>query len=501
MAIDIWHLALGGILLAGALWWFARVFERRNHPLAITCRSTLRLLLPSGLLLGYLHFIVQVPVQSRAMRIVETVFWISAIWVVLSLTRVVLHERRGQTTWRSRVPGLFIDLFRFTFVGVGALLVVALVWEGNLTGAFATLGVGSLVLGLALQDTLGNLMAGIALLFERPFQVGDWIRVGETVGEVVEMNWRAVRVQTRALDVVVIPNSVLGKERIENYSRPTPTHGVEFEVAFSHRDPPNKIKRMLEDCARMTVDVSPHGISVRVKKFLDSSILYGVRVFTERFDRLNEVQSDFMTHVWYATRRAGIIIPYPVRTVYRTEVPAPSPGDPVADRQASLARVPIFAPLSPEELTTLAEGTGLVEFAAGETIIVQGEEGDTLFIVRRGRVVVSVESGNDKTAHPVAELGVGEFFGEVAVLTGGRRHATVVAVDDTELVSVPKSALEPVIENRPGLVAQFAEIIAARKDGLEAATDRPVHPLPTKPSDGEEPVPLLSVIKRFFGLT
>lgn len=498
-SVQTWEILGVGALLGLVLSWGIGAFKRRGHPLANTCQALRAFLLPSGLVLIYLHYVRGLSFESRSMRLVETIFWISAIWVVLSLIGVVLHEKRGVITWRSRIPGLFVDLMRFSLVAVGALLVVALVWDGNLTSAFATLGVGSLVLGLALQDTLGNLMAGIALLFERPFQVGDWIKVGETVGEVIESNWRAVRVQTRTLDSVVIPNSVLGKEKIENYSRPTPVHGFELEVRFSYQDPPNKVKQMLTECARLTTDVLPEGIAIRLKTYQDSSIFYGVRVFTERFDRLPDIKAEFMTHVWYAARRSSITIPYPTRTVYRTEVPPSVAQDPLVERQEMLAKVPLFSALSPEELAQLAESSSFVEFATGEPVVTQGDQGHTMFIVRHGRAAVSVRAEGSNESHTVAEVGPGDFFGEFAILTGEPRRASVLATEDVELVAVSKGALQGILERRPKLVDEIVAVIEARKHGLKAAQELRSLPALEQQVDRESSA-LLGSIKRFFRL-
>ncbi|MFM1848302.1 MAG: hypothetical protein RL417_1776 [Pseudomonadota bacterium] len=496
----MWQLLGTGALLGIVLTWGIAVCARRGHPLVYTLRSIRNLLLPSGVALGYLEFVLDLSLQSRVMRVVETIFWISAIWVALSFIRVVLHEKHGKSTWRSKVPGLFVDLVRFTLVVVGALLVVALVWDGNLTSAFATLGVGSLVLGLALQDTLGNLMAGIALLFERPFQVGDWIKVGDTIGEVIESNWRAVRVQTRSLDSVVIPNSVLGKEKIENYSRPTRAHGFDLEVSFSYQDPPNKVKSTLIECARLTTDILPSGISVRLKAYQDSSILYGTRVFTERFDRLPEIRAEFMTHIWYAARRAGITIPYPIRTVYRTEVPPGPVLDPQVERRDILGRVSLFSALSAEELHYLAESATFVEFAAGEPIVRQGESGQTMYVVRRGRATVSVCAPGSAESKIVAEVGSGDFFGEFAILTGEPRHASVIAVEDIELVAVSKIALERIFEKRPKLVEEIVAVIEARKHGLKLAKELPSLSPAEQHEVERESKALLGSIRRFFRL-
>src|SRR5688572_18273910 len=196
-------------------------------------------------------------------------------------------------------------------------------------------------------------MAGIAVLFEQPFQVGDWITVGSITGEVMEMNWRSVRVRTRGRDMVIVPNSVIGKETLVNLSRPTRVHAESHVLGFSYDDPPNTVKRVLLQVVRATRGILPEPApAVRTVAYSAYSIDYQVRFFIDDFARQQEINDEFMTRVWYAAKRNGLTIPFPTQTSfeYHVEAPAARAGEPPAD---VLARVPIFVPLSPAELASL----------------------------------------------------------------------------------------------------------------------------------------------------
>ena len=170
---NVWVLSLlvssGGLILIILLTSGANHLDRINTELAGTLRVVRNLLLPVSAALYVLIFIAHFGYESRTIKITETVFWIVAIWVLLSILQLVIFDRAAGNSWRARVPDLFVDILRLAMVVVGALLVIAGVWNRDVSGVFTTLGIGSIVLGLALQDTLGSLMAGIALLFERPF--------------------------------------------------------------------------------------------------------------------------------------------------------------------------------------------------------------------------------------------------------------------------------------------------------------------------------------------
>ena len=489
-------IALGSLGAAVLLTIASRVLLRQNNPLGVTTRGIRNVLIPAGALLLYLVVEREFPLESRAVRIVSTIFWVGTIWVVASLVKVVLFSRAAAHTWRGRVPGLFVDLVRFSVIAVGACLVVVLVWDGDITSAVATLGVGSIVLGLALQDTLGNLMAGIALLFERPFQVGDWIRVGDTTGEVIEINWRAVHLRLRSQDLVVVPNSALGKERIQNFSRPTPAHAVNVYVRFAFNDPPNTVKRILAACARQTADILPDGIVVRTHDFAESAVSYEIRCFTERFERLPDIEEEIRTRIWYAARRNGLTIPLPTRTIMKTEVPPPVARNVREAALGMLRHVPLFAALAPTEIEQLADAAVIQEYAAGEEIVSTGQIEDALFIINTGHAEVRVHNA----PAPLARLGAGDFFGEMALLTGEPRAADVAAVEDCEVLVIYKEALQPILLARPQVTAELARLIEARQLGLAAASDAAAHTDSPAVPGAERAETMVQRIRRFFGL-
>ena len=489
------------VLTMCALSIIVSLLSRRESPITELVALIRSWLVPVGAVLFYMIVVRAVPPQNTGLRVIETLFWIGAIWIVTELVRILFFARPADTTWRARVPGLFVDLLRVGVILIGAALVIALVWQGNLSGALATLGVGSIVIGLALQDTLGNLFAGIALLFERPFQVGDWVKVGDTIGRVLEINWRAVRIQPRSLDLVTVPNLVISKDRIHNFSRPTPVHAVENELGFGYQDPPNKVKEVLRAAALQTTDVLPEGVVIRTVRFSDSSVLYNARFFIERYDRLPDIQEEFMTHVWYAARRHGLTIPFPIRTVYRSELPPTVPHNSHLDAQKLVKTVPLFSPLTSTELEKIAEECFFHDYGSQERIVTQGQRGDTMYIISTGSVAVSIGTPNAQTP-PLATLNAGDFFGEMALLTGEPRAAHVTAITDVVLLVVPKQALQLILSARPEVAAEIATIVQNRRLGLSAATFQTLNPSQVA-AEGSPSTPssdMIAKIRKFFGV-
>ncbi|HLQ37453.1 MAG TPA: mechanosensitive ion channel family protein, partial [Planctomycetota bacterium] len=420
-----------------------RRLEHKHHPLGSTVRATRNLLLPLALVLvlGVQVFAWDATL-STTRKVIETLVWLAGIGVVLSLVKNTALVRQQAGYYQTRFPKLLVDILRLMLVLVGACFVIAGVWDKELGSLLTAVGVSSIVLGLALQNTLDNVMAGIAVLIERPFEVGDWIQVGSTQGQVIEMNWRSLRVRTRARDMVIVPNSVIGKETLVNFSRPTRVHGEPHVLGFSYDDPPNKVKRILQQVALTTrgvlADPAPQ---VRTLNYAAYAIEYQVRFFLDDYERLQDINDEFMTKVWYAAKRNGLVIPFPTQTSHEYHGEMPKPLSPGARHADALARVPVFVPLGPEDLEALSRDAVRQDYGRGERIVHQGDPGDALFVILDGTAVVSIRDEHG-TEREVARLGRGEFFGEMALLTGEARTANVNAADDLAVLVIFKDALQ-----------------------------------------------------------
>ena len=491
----------GWLALTLLLTVWARGLERRAHALAGPVRTVRGIVLPLALawvlatrILGWADTAASPDVR---LRVLETLLWLAGIVVAVSLVTHTALVRKDGGPAGTRYPKLLLDILRLVLVLVGACFVVAGVWEKDLGGLLTAVGVSSIVLGLALQNTLDNVMAGIAVLFERPFEVGDWITVGALTGEVVEMNWRSVRVRTRDRDLFVVPNSVVGKEILVNLSRPTRAHAENHTLSFSYDDPPNKVKRVLAEVALATRGVlaSPPP-EVHTIRYGDWSIEYRVRFFIDDYDRLLDVNDEFTTRIWYAAKRHGLTIPFPTQIEYGMEPPPPPSrrGDPGAR-----AGVPVFVPFAPDELEQLATQCERQEFARGERIVRQGEPGDSMYVVLQGTAIVTV-ADEAHAEREVARLARGEFFGEMALLTGEARTANVTAVDDLAVLVIARGALHGMLERRPALAQEMAEIVAARRQGLQAVRDVPLAPPAQREAVRRASGELLQRMRRFFGL-
>lgn len=423
-----------------------------------------------------------------------------AITVGLKFLDTVVFDWSARWRRTAPVPLVLRDIGRW-LVALGALVLIV---RGCFPGvnlnvlAMSSLVVGYIV-GNATQDTLGNLIAGLALNAERPFHIGDWVTVGGHTGMVVDTTWRATRLRTKAEDYIVIPNSSIAKEPIANFSRPTRCHGCYASIGVSYDTPPNKaretIQAALDEIPEVLKQPAP---SIYLSAYADFSINFTLKYFIEDYARLDSVQSLVMDRLWYAFKRAGISIPFPIRDVRLRDATAEDARQATLEQAAVrglLEGVELLRSLHPDELTRLAAGVQAVPYAQGETLFRQGQPGDTFCVVQSGRVGVIV-TGADGNAVPVAALGPGTFFGEMSLLTGEPRSATVLAETDTVVLAISKATFASLLQADPDLAARLAAVLEKRQAHNQTT-------LAAQPGDGPAPAarePMLNRIRRFFGM-
>jgi len=390
--------------------------------------------------------------------------------------------------WRvDRLPDRFPTIVQDAIViGLFGLTATLLLQER----IFAATAAGAVVIGLALQDTLGNLFAGLAIQIEKPFRVGHWVRIADVDGMVTEVTWRATKIRTKGGNFVIVPNSKLSGDIIINYSEPTLESRIEVEVGVSYDAAPNVVKQTILDALRdEPLILKSREPEVLIVDFAGSSVNYRVRVWTTDFAADERLRDRIRSAIYYAFKRHAIEIPYPIQVEYsRQEQPPATALDPDAAR--SLRGVPIFAPLGDVEHGELAKAARSFLYGAGEHIVRQGDPGESMFVVVRGEVVVTLAPDNRE----VARVGAGDFFGEMSLLTGAPRTATVKAAVDSQVVEITVGAFRRLVLANPAVVEQIGREVAERRAELEERRASGVA------AAVEAPHSLVNRIKRFLGL-
>jgi small-conductance mechanosensitive channel/CRP-like cAMP-binding protein len=456
------------------------------------------------------------PLAATVLAVVLISLWAAASplaaspWaaLVVLLPALVLIVRGAglvlQTLFEQRqgyaAPELLESVVAVVLYGVGAGF-IANRWFGvELTPFLATSAVVGAVVGLALQDTLGNLFAGIAIHTEAPFRVGDWVKVAESEGRVEQVSWRAVRLRTWFDDTVTIPNNEVARRAIQNYSVPRAPHSRLMTIGVNYHTPPNKVLSVLESLLDQVEWVlkEPRPV-LRIVHYGDFAITYEIRYFIARYDDYRAAEGEVNRLIWYYFRRHGIEIPFPIRTVYLHNAAEAEARESAASRlERALRGIDLFRPLSDEELKAAAAAFRHLHYSSGERIIVEGDAGSSFFVIDRGEVDVSKTLAGKSRV--LARLMEGQFFGEMALLTGEQRSATVVAATDVDVFTLDKTGFEKILVQNPAIAVEISTILSERRDALTQAKDDLTAPLTAGENAGDRSQRILTRIRSWFGI-
>jgi small-conductance mechanosensitive channel/CRP-like cAMP-binding protein len=364
-------------------------------------------------------------------------------------------------------PRIFLDVFRWVLF-IAAFVAVLYESGVNAGNLFTGSALVTAALGFALKDTLGNVFSGLAIHAERPFEVGDWIQYDQNtahIGRVVEINWRATKVITLDEAYVIIPNGQLAQASIRNFTKPDRWSRRSLYVVTPYDVPPQRVQAIILDAIRGSFGVLEHPApSVVTNDFKERGVEHWVRLFTTEFDKRDRVDGMARDRIWYALARHGIEIPVATHAVRLTELPAPAPEPPdaaVERRIECLEQVGLLEPLRAELVHQLAVENADRVYAAGEQVIRQGDPGESLFVIMGGRVEVTAREG-DIPAVKLAVLGSGDYFGEMSLMTGAPRVATITTLEETRLLEVGKASFRGIVAAHPELVEQFGTLLRLR---------------------------------------
>lgn len=410
---------------------------------------------------------------DNVFHIIKIVLWMALIISIVRFLTYLIFGAAFRTTGQSEISSLLKTVLSIVIYIVAFFIIFQSQYPGiQLAPLFTGSAILGIVVGLALQDTLGNLFAGIALQADQPFQVGDVISLPNGRNGVVEsVSWRGVKIRTFQNKLLVISNAVLGKETIEVAPRGNlNARIVNFDTVYS--DSPARIIQIVRDAIRQAENVSQKiRPVVRIRNLGDHGLEWEVKYWIEDYSKYNDTDALVRQRIWYAFKREKIEFAYPTRTIHMEPRPEETPIEELRDSISErLCKVSIFAPLSEEEIDKLARATKSRIFAPGEPIVRMGAEGNSMFVIIRGAVRVQVpENGITKTINNLSE---NDFFGEMSLLTGEPRTATVVASEETEVLQINKIAVKPLFESNPELVRSVSEIIEERRELLKSIAEK-----------------------------
>lgn len=475
----------------------AEVDERlrqRESPLRPAALMIRNWALPFFALWALLVAVLGVESETLAVRAVGSGLVLSIAAAVLRILRVFIDgiRHRPRTVDRRAVPQLLLALPRLMVVLVAAWLLVGSVWGVDLSAALTALGVTSLVISFALQDTLSGLAAGLLLLSDQPFQPGDWIEAGDLEGQVVDVNWRTSRLRTRNGDTITVPNGQLANASIVNFSSPEPKHRVVVGLQVAFANPPTLAKAMLLDAAKGTPGVlSDPPPNVVVVQIDDPLMGYEVHMWVDDYAIVPRVKSDFGALVWYQSNRHNVPLPSPAQDLFLWDgVQTSAAGEPtLAEVRQLLQQAPILGGLDDGDIDRLAKASSLARYAVGEYLLDSRSPTRNVLVMTAGtaRLVVRVGDDGDAAEITIGDLGQGELIDLATSTPGGGENIAVRALTDCEVVIVDPDVVGEVGSRNAELAAAFNQVASLRRRRIERVTDRRAMGAAVVDSEGREP--------------
>ena len=426
----------------------------------------------------------------------QTVLWLVGAFLANQALGLFVWEGVFYRKYKSAPPGLLTGLIAAGLYVFALYGVMTFVFERHMTGFIVSSGIVAGVLGLAMQNSLADLVAGVALSVERPFKIGDWVELDDgTLGEVVDINWRATHIKSWYNSLYILPNARISNARVHNFHRPEKAYGYWFFIHVPSTVPPTLVRRVLLQAAieseRVLEDPPP---VIRVAEG-GGSYKYMVYVHFESYPSYFIGVDDYLMHAWIQCARHGIV-PSAVtsevilRQGEAEEITEPSP-------QELLAGIELFSGLDEESRQLLVGGMKVHAADLSEEVVGQGDDGESLYVIAAGMVRVAIQMPEGESRE-VARLGAGDYFGEMSLLAGDPRTASVTAHTECQLLEIDKDALRPVFDKHPDLMETMARIVTERRLSNEAMEQQ------TTPADfakrlNEMAASLLGRMKNFFG--
>ena len=426
---------------------------RRQSPLARQVALLRNYLLPLAALLLLLVQASGVPAGDIPVRILTTVFGLLVVVVLLSGLNATVFEGAPEKSWRKRLPTIFIDVTRIVLICIGLAVMSSYIWGVRIGGVFTALGVTSVVIGLMLQNSVGQIVSGLFMLFEQPFRIDDWLDTGTARGRVVEVNWRAVHIDTGS-GIRIMPNAALATTSFTNLSRPPGPHKVAITTTFSSADAPDRVCAMLSRVACALPQLKPGSVPRSVPVGAGD---YRTAIGLDSPADAGAATATFLRWAWYAARREGLHL------------------DDADDDFSTVERVEhalhtVVAPalrLSTEEQRSLRSSARIVRYGAEEIVEDVGEVPAAMTFLVAGRVQLTA-TADDGTILPISTLAEGAFLGLTA-LTRQPNLASAYALEEVTALVIDREHIEHLVMRAPMLLQNFGHILEERRSKVRNA--------------------------------
>ncbi|CAM4453740.1 MscS family inner membrane protein YnaI [Mycobacterium basiliense] len=429
---------------------------RRNSHLARQVTLLRNYLLPLAALLLILVKVSQIPADDGLVRILTTLFGFLVLVLLLSGLNAAVFQGAPEESWRKRLPTIFLDVARFALIGVGLAMILSYIWGVRVGGIFTALGVTSVVIGLMLQNSVGQIVSGLFMLFEQPFRINDWLDTPTARGRVVEVNWRAVHIETGS-GLRITPNSMLATTSFTNLSRPGGSHKCSITTKFAVADPPDKVCAMLTRVAgalpNLKVGVMPTTVALGGAEYRTT-----IRLRSPAED--GAAQATFARWVWYAARREGLHLDDADDDFSTTER--------VQDALRTVVVPELRLGLVDQQL--LVPYAKVVRYGTDEVVQHAGAVPKAMIFIIAGSVRLTV-TAEDGSVVGIGTLNAGAFLGLTA-LTRQPNPSGAMALEEVTTLEIDREHLERVVMSKPTLLQELGRLIDERQGKAQRVTQR-----------------------------
>ena len=401
---------------------------------------------------------------------------LSAAFLLTAAMNVIVWDGFIARVLGTAVPRLIKDLSAVAIFIISLTVIVGVIFERSVTGIWAASSAIGFVLGFALRGLILDVFTGLAINVERSYKIGDWIHLHsrddiEFIGCIEEINWRTTRIKTTDNNIIVVPNSLIGQSIVTNFSAPNTLSRLDLLFYLDFSVPTERALRVL--LAGVMAAVGSEGIEavpepkVKVNAITKHGIEYKIRywIYPEKTSP-NRARHLVLQQTLHNLHTAGLSLAYPKLDVFHASMPSRQLRTHVREDRASiLASIDLFSDLPPEALDLLATKIALVTFEASERVVTIGDEGDSMFIIIEGLLDVYLPNspGPGPKMVKIGHLSAGQFFGEMALLTGKPRSATVVAATDVVAYQITHEHMMPLFDTYPEVLETISKVVAARQ--------------------------------------
>lgn len=395
-----------------------------------------------------------------------------------------------------KLPRFILNILAIIVVFIALLIGVRIIFDQELNGLLVSSTLVSAVIGLALQGTLSNLFAGFALQIESPFNIDDWVNLGGHEGKVVSQNWRSITLLTRENHRVSLTNTFVAEDKVINYSKPTRRQVHNFYISLDYSHPPNKVKKILKELMNEIeeVDLDPR-MGAFVVDYLDHGIKYCMKYWLHDYGDIIAIQDVVLSRLWYKLDRHDIKIPYPISEVQHVQLTAVGGEANILDQSDVLtivSQLDWLQGMQPDNISKLVSNGTVLRYAKDDLLVRQDDKGDSMFVMIDGSVRVLLRTDNQNEMY-LADKVTGDFFGEMSLLTGEPRSASIRANEDSLVLKIDQASFSSLIATDDKVLSEFVEVLSKSKNGIAEAIEN------TKSSGGvSEEVAIKVVLKKVW---